>query len=381
VFQRTPVKVHDLHSAITHHGVQPLYLVSGEEKKSGETREMEDCLRDQAVATIKAAVLGGAEGEGFNYDVLYGDESDAAEILARASEAPMFGERRLVIVKAADRLPARERDALLPYLEHPCDSTTLVFVAAKLDRRQKFTKALKERAVTVECSALPDHHLVNWLRREAELAGVRLNEEAILLMKDLAVSLKDLDGGALYMVRRELEKLAVYMSEGKEAGPADVEAVRGGEPGASVFDLAEAIASRDHGRALRILARNLEAGEAPLRILGSLAWQYRQIWKAKDSLRQRGVETDHRLRRFSEPHLRAAFQMFAEADARLKGGSAGRPARVMESLLFSLCDRPDGDGQRTPESTTVRGPLRGKAGGTKPITNVRTIRSGRPPSS
>ena len=171
------------------------------------------------------------------------------------------------------------------------------------------------------------------------------------------------------------------MPEGTEAGPAEVETVRGGEPGASVFDLAEAIAGRDRGRALRILARNLEAGEAPLRILGSLAWQYRQIWKAKDSQRQRGVETDHRLRHFSEPYLRAAFQMFAEADARLKGGSAGRPVRVMESLLFSLCDRPDGTGQRTPESTRVRGPQGGKAGGTRPISNVRTIRSGRQPSS
>ncbi|TLY15991.1 MAG: hypothetical protein E6K69_05015, partial [Nitrospirae bacterium] len=134
---------------------------------------MEDCLRDQAVATIKAAVLGGADGEDFNYDVLYGDESDAAEILARATEAPMFGERRLVMVKAADRLPARDRDALLPYLDHPCDSTTLVFVAAKLDRRQRFTKALKERAVTVECSTLTDHHLMDWIRREADRAGVR----------------------------------------------------------------------------------------------------------------------------------------------------------------------------------------------------------------
>jgi len=113
VFLRTSVKVHELNSAIKRNGIQPLYLVSGEEKKSGETREMEDYLRDQAVAAIKAAVLGGAEDGGFNYDVLYGDETDAAEVLAGAGEAPMFGERRLVMVKAADRLPARERDALL----------------------------------------------------------------------------------------------------------------------------------------------------------------------------------------------------------------------------------------------------------------------------
>jgi len=57
-----------------------------------------------------------------------------------------------------------------------------------------------------------------------------------------------------------------------------------------VFDLAAAIGARRRGTALAILARNLEAGEAPLRILGSLAWQYRRLWKVKDLLKQAGRE-------------------------------------------------------------------------------------------
>src|SRR5437763_15189180 len=106
---------------------------------------------------------------------------------------------------------------------------------------------------------------MDWIRREADRAGVRLNEEAIQLMKEMAVSLNDLEGGALYRVRRELEKLAVYMQEGTEASPADVEVIRGGEPGASVCDLPEPIAALDRGRALRIVASDLEAREVPLR--------------------------------------------------------------------------------------------------------------------
>src|SRR3990167_5183767 len=71
---------------------------------------------------------------------------------------------------------------------------------------------------------------------------------------------------------------------------ADVYQLRGVEPGASVFDLTLAIAEGQRGRVLSILARNLEAGEAPLRILGSLAWQYRRIWKMKELLREGGRE-------------------------------------------------------------------------------------------
>lgn len=325
----------------------PLYLVCGEE----------DCLRDQALATITASVLGpeepaaGGNGlEAFNCDLLYGDECDASEILACAGEASVFAARRLLIVKATEKLPAREGEILLPYLKAPSDSTTLVFMAAKLDGRLKFSQAVSKHAVVVDCSSLYENQLPAWIRAEAGKAGVRLNEEAVLLLADLASSLRTLPGGSLYLIRRELEKLAVFVPAGAVAGPADVETVRGGEAGASVFDLAAAIGAQDRGRALRILARNLEAGEAPVRILGSLAWQYRQIWKVKELLRQgRGeAETARLLRlqpfkvkefvgRFPDAHLREAFRLFGETDSRLKGGSATAPALVLESLVLSLC--------------------------------------------
>lgn len=69
-----------------------------------------------------------------------------------------------------------------------------------------------------------------------------------------------------------------------------MEALRGTEPGVSVFDLLSAIGAHDHGRAIRILARNVENGEAPLRILGALVWQYRRLWKLKDQMKSGGRE-------------------------------------------------------------------------------------------
>lgn len=342
------MKPQELAHSIQQQGVAPLYLVCGEE----------DCLRDQAVATIKAAALGhgsqkngGDDGlEAFAYDLLYGDECDASEILGCAREASVFAPCRLLIVKAAEKLPAREGEALLPYLKAPCDSTTLVFVAAKLDGRLKFSQALSKQAVVVECSSLYDNQLPAWIRAEASRVGVRLNEEAIHQMADLAASLRNQAGGSLYLIRRELEKLAAYVPAGAVAGPADVESVRGGEAGASVFDLTAAIGAQDPGLVLGILARNLEAGEAPVRILGSLVWQYRQLWKAKELLRQGRGEADaaRLLRmqsfkvkefvgRFPESHLREGFRLFVETDSRLKGGSATTPALVLESLLLTLC--------------------------------------------
>ena len=130
----------------------------------------------------------------------------------------------------------------------------MIFVAPKLDGRLKFTQALAKAAVTVDCSPLREAQWLPWLRQDAERAGVRLNEEAIELLKEAC-------GGSLYSVRRELEKLAAYVSPGQVVAAGDVATLRGTEPGASVFDLTLAIGEENRGRALAILARNLEAGK------------------------------------------------------------------------------------------------------------------------
>ncbi len=385
------MKPQELAQAIQRDGVASLYLVCGEE----------DCLRDQAVAVIKTAVLGngsrGNEGEeeghggleAFTSDLLYGDECDASEILARAGEVSVFAPRRLLIVKAAEKLPAREGEALLPYFKAPCESTTLVFVAAKLDGRLKFSQALNKQAVVVDCSPLYDNQLPAWIKADASKVGVRLNEDAVQRLADLAASLRNTAGGSLYLIRRELEKLAAYVPTGTVAGLADVEAVRGGEAGASVFDLAAAIGAQDRGRVLGILARNFETGEAPVRMLGSLVWQYRQIWKARELLRQGRGEADaaRMLRmqpfkvkefvgRFPEAHLREAFRLFVETDSRLKGGSATTPTLVLESLLLTLCRLGKESGVKAGGPAAV-----GRSESPRPApaaSDLRTVRTGRP---
>jgi DNA polymerase III subunit delta len=384
------MKYADLHADLRRRGPAPIYWVTGEE----------DYLRDQAVTLIRRAALAG-QGSGqeseaareesstldaFNDVVLYGDETDGAEILAAAREAPMFVSRRLVVVKVAEKLPARETETLLSYLGTPCDSTTLIFTSHKLDGRQKFPQTLKEKAVVVDCAPLPDYQAQVWIRAEAERLGIRINEDAVALLKDLA-------GSSLYLVQQELDKLAAYVPPNTVAGVAEVEVIRGGFPGASVFDLTEAISVGDRGRALHILTRNVEAGEAPLRILGSLVWQYRRIWKATELLaegrsdgelaRMLGVPP-YRLRdvltqakRFSAGHLKMAFNLFLKADSDLKGGSAGTAVRVLEALLLDLCADLALACRSAAAQPTAPRPV--KPGGT-PISNVRTVRSGRTPA-
>lgn len=343
----------------------PLYLVLGEE----------DVLRDQAVAVFKAALLG--EGGDFNYDLFYGDEATGADIRNCVSELPAFAARRLVVVKAAEKLPTKETEVLIDYLNRPVETTTLVFVSAKLDGRLKFTQALTRQAVLIDCSPLKEWQLDGWIVKEAERLGLRLDQQA-------QQALKDFVGGSLQGLRRELEKLAAYTLANRVVTAADVEALRGLKPGESIFDLTRAIADGQRGRALAIVARNLEAGESPLSLLGALAWQYRRIWRAKELLADGGregevakvlrmdpVQARSFLACFPMEYVQAISRLLFEADSHLKGSGSSRPQMVLEQLVLRLCElvaeKPPGP-QRT---MTPPGLRRGRT-----VSNVRTVRSG-----
>ena len=355
-----------LETVLEQEGLSSLYLIVGEE----------DLLRDNALAALKTAVLG--NGDEFNYDLLYGDEAGAADIRNCASELPVFAERRLVVVKAAEKLSSAEGERLLDYLQDPAKTTTVVFVSPKLDGRFKFAQTLTRTAVTIDCSPLRDAQMTSWVTGEAKRVGVRLDEDACQLLKEAS-------GGSLYGVRRELEKLVSYVPSDRAVTAADVLALRGMEPGASVFDLTLAVAHGNRGRALSILARNLDAGEAPLRILGSLAWQYRRLWKVKDSLTNGGREGEaaRTLRmdpmkvrsfvaRFSLEHLQTALRVFLEDDGKLKGGGSGRPRMVLERVLLRLCEYATHAGPGSTRGST------GPAGrvSSRVVSNVRTIKKG-----
>ena len=380
------MKAFEVESSLKRSAPSPIYLLVGEE----------DFLRDQALKVIKSAVLGAEGLEGFNDDVFYGDECVATDILGCANELPVFAERRLVVVKGTEKLSAREGEAIIPYCQEPNGSTTLVFTAAKLDNRLKFPQALKKHAMTVDCGALPPAQVPRWIEAQAKELGVRLDADAVHLLAELSSQ-------SLYLLKRELEKLASSVPSGTVVGPAEVELLRGTQPEASVFDLSAAIGAGDSGRALRILARNLEAGEQPLRMLGALIWQYRRLWKARTLLdggspegelaRAIGIppfrvkEFVGQVRLFTHAQLRKAFQLFLETDSALKGGRAIPPKGILADLVLQLCrettqtkQKPVQEGaiKKTDQSAVQPTPRKKK---TRTIQNVRVIRSGRKLSS
>lgn len=360
------MKVQELQPHLQRNGLGPLYLVVGEEAY----------FRDLALSLLRQALRGESEqpvedsapeasSALMNCDLVYGDETDASEILCMAEEVSFFSSKRMILVKWAEKLSARDGEALIPYLQQPNASTTLVFAATKLDGRTKWVQELKKRGTMIDCAPLYENQRAAWIAQQARECGVKLETSGLELLKDQAAE-------GLYAARNELEKLGAFLDEGQPVGAQDVETVRGKPPGISVFDWSDAVARGDHGQALEIVAKNLETGEAPLRMLGAFLWQLRRLWKVKVALEEgkdpgkaaqlagippfRAKEFVQQVHRWSEPQLRLAWGLLGQADSALKGGKAAAPKLVLDDLVIQLCRaqaRTSSAAQKKPPASTA----------------------------
>jgi DNA polymerase-3 subunit delta len=120
----------------------------------------------------------------------------------------------------------------------------------------------------------------------------------------------------------------------------------------SSFDLAAALGQKNREKALLILSRLLQEGEAPVGLLGSVAWNFRRLLQAK-AMESAGVGSDEimkklrvifhqaglfreQMRRYSAEELRESFSVMLEADRALK--SSGLNGRlVLERMILKLC--------------------------------------------
>ena len=74
----------------------------------------------------------------FNRDVLQAESVDGETLISLASSYPMMSEMRLVIVKSVQRFSPSDKKRLIDYVKNPMESTCLVLVASRADRRQTF---------------------------------------------------------------------------------------------------------------------------------------------------------------------------------------------------------------------------------------------------
>jgi DNA polymerase-3 subunit delta len=316
--------------------LDPVYLIVGDDEA-----EM------SRLATDLASVVED-ELRAFNLERIYAGEKGAspAAIVESARTLPMMGDRRVIVILRAERIlkPKRrgkaddeedgvggeapaDTDILDAYVRKPEPLTTLVFVAADVDKVRRLYKTLQKQATIVECWGLKvgkDSKGIDLrqVARQAEAlvkqavteAGQQIEPEAARLIAARA-------GTDIATLRGDLERLLLYAAGSTKITLRDVQEVVTAETSQDDWAVTNAIRDGNTAEALRQLALSLEGGAVPYMILGQLGW----------FVRERLLEVNPR-------RVRPAIEAVFNTDLELKS-SGGDPRILLERLVVDLCRR------------------------------------------
>jgi DNA polymerase III subunit delta len=290
--------------------ILPLYLVMGED--------------DAGKAALAAVFEETVEEElrAFNVERFYGGEAKAtaANLVDAARTLPFCAPWRVILVLAAERLltpqregerAALEQETLERYIQAPEPRTAVVFIAGEIDKRRRLFTLLQKHACLVNCSSqLDNRQSVSWVKAEAARRSVRIETEAIRRLVDGA-------GGDLTRLRSDLDRVLLYAADEGKVTASHVREVTGPASSLDAWGVTRALERGAAAAALRELAALLDAGAAPLAILGQVGWYARTKMPA--------------------PALPAAVEALFMTDLALKS-STGDPRMLLERLILELSD-------------------------------------------
>ncbi len=213
----------------------PVYFLGGEEPF------FIDVISD----FIQKTVLEAHEKD-FNQTILYGKETKADEILSIAKRFPMMSDYQVVIVKEAQGL-GKELDKLEGYFKNPQLTTILVFCSKykKLDKRKKVSKLIQKCGVLFESKKLYENQVGDFISTILKNKGYSIEPKANLMLTEFL-------GTDLSKINKELEKLQIIIPKGSIITAKDIEVNIGISKDFNVFELNDAIGTKNQLKAYKI---------------------------------------------------------------------------------------------------------------------------------
>ena len=302
----------------------------------------------------------------FEFDL---GDTDLAEVLDRARTPSLMAPFQVFFVRGVKNLFGRGSNeeklaAIEDYCKNPNPDALIVFVADHIsipadvrkiemqdrERYQRIRETMGQYCGIVELARVEEGEAVRWISDYC-------TSQAVQIEADGARELVDALGGDMMMISNELEKLILYVGEKKRITLGDVETMVLAAKQRSLYELTDAISSKDRVRALEVLDAILASGDGEEASIGHvymLAKSFRQmliilernvrdqrmlwaaLWQgfrvppfaADDIIRQ--------ARRYkSRRELTRAIRLVAKADLALRSNPVSKRL-VLERLIMDL---------------------------------------------
>jgi DNA polymerase-3 subunit delta len=292
------------------------------------------------------AKLGDPTTVDLNTTVIDGRNVTVGEIAFACDAVPFLSDKRLVIVNdLAARFERKPRDAdsdserdsgflqrLDEYLQHLPDSARLVFLENRKIKKSNPIHRLvsaSDRGYEKEFAPLKPGDLIRWITKRAQEKGGQIDGAAVQVLAAYV-------GSDLRLLDHEIDKLLTYAGDERSVMEEDAKLLVSYVQEADVFQMVDALGTRDIRQAMELVEKLLSEGQHPLYLLRMITRQFRILLQIKE-LQSRGtspadVKTLLRLhpyvakktmaqsRNFSIRQLEVIYHRLLEIDAAIKGG-------------------------------------------------------------
>jgi DNA polymerase-3 subunit delta len=209
---------------------------------------------------LTAAFL--AEHDEFGLEKLDGEEVEFSRISEALTSLPFLADKKLIVLRrpSANKEFIDKAEELLAGLP---ETTDVVIVEPKLDKRLAYYKQLKKVTDFREFKELDPGGLARWLVAEATAKGGKLSSsDANYLVQRV--------GANQQLLANELEKLLVH--DAQISRPA-IDLLTEATPQSTIFELLEAAFAGRTQRAMQLYQEQRQLKVEPQQIVAMLAWQ------------------------------------------------------------------------------------------------------------
>ena len=282
----------------------------------------------ETLAEIKSR-LGDASMVDLNTTIFSGRDTSLAALQHACNSVPFLADKRLVIVEDLLINDPDFLDELLLYLPQLPDSARLVLIESKplKSSHPALTLARESESGFVRVFERPKGAgLERWIRQRVADGGGMISPRAVHL---LAINV----GNNLELLDREIEKQILYKN-GEIIEPEDVTLLCTYVAEASIFDLMDALSSRNGRIAARILNEKIEEGTDPSYLFAMFIRQFRLLIQAKEMALQGSNPAEvasklkihsyvagkvfHQSQNFSHSQLQEVYKHLLEIDIDVK---------------------------------------------------------------
>lgn len=199
-------------------------------------------------------------------------EENILNVIDDANTISLFEDKKVIIITNLNKSNIEEKELkkFENLIENISEEIVLIIIEEKLDERKKITKQLRKKAEVIELNR--GKNISNTVKKMFE--DYKIDYSTI----DLLISIV---GDDLSVIYQEVEKIKTY-KEDKIITKQDVIESASSNINNNMFDLINHIVKKEKEKSLELYKKLLKQNEEPIKIIITLANQFRLLYQVKE---------------------------------------------------------------------------------------------------